>query len=150
MAAAGREGRVGDALSFSGPLPAQDLSDELAACDLLLFADDPGPSSRKGTLAASLASARPVIAIDGPQGWSELAEAGAVRVVPADPHRRWPTPSPSCSSMRPSARRWARAGASSPSGGWGRLAAQPWRAAFCATRSGGRDRRPRRVSGGSP
>ncbi len=81
--AAGRE--PAPSLSFAGPLDAQELSDELAACELLLFADRPGPSSRKGTLAGSLASARPVIATDGPQGWRELVEAGAARVVQPNP-----------------------------------------------------------------
>jgi glycosyltransferase involved in cell wall biosynthesis len=68
-------------LSFSGTLPAQELSDALAACDVLLSAFTPGPSSRKGTLAASIASGRPVVAIDGPRGWSELIESEAIRVV---------------------------------------------------------------------
>ncbi len=71
---------VDHALEFSDTLPAQDLSNALAACDLLLFADASGPSSRKGTLAASLASGRPVLALDGPRRWLELvwAEAAAV------------------------------------------------------------------------
>ncbi|MGD0452049.1 MAG: glycosyltransferase family 4 protein [Solirubrobacteraceae bacterium] len=68
-------------LSFSGTLSAQELSDALAGCDVLLSAFTPGPSSRKGTLAASLASGSPVVAIDGPRGWSELVESGAIRVV---------------------------------------------------------------------
>lgn len=53
----------------------------LAACDVLLFADIAGPSSRKTTLAASLASGRPVIAIDGPACWSELIQYEAAQVV---------------------------------------------------------------------
>ena len=69
------------ALSFSGVLAAQELADALAACELLLFVDGSGPSSRKGTLAASLASGRPVVAIDGPRRWGELVEARAARVV---------------------------------------------------------------------
>ena len=69
------------ALEFSDTLPAQDLSNALAACDLLLFADAAGPSSRKGTLAASLASGRPVLAIDGPRRWLELVWAEAAAVV---------------------------------------------------------------------
>ncbi len=69
------------ALSFAGPLPAQELSDALAACDVLLFADTAGPSSRKGTLAGSLASGRPLIATDGPRRWSALARAEAAHVV---------------------------------------------------------------------
>ena len=52
---------------------------------MLLFADSGGPTSRKGTLAASLASGRPVVAIDGPRRWSELARSGAAEVVPPTP-----------------------------------------------------------------
>jgi glycosyltransferase involved in cell wall biosynthesis len=68
-------------LTFSGTLPAQELSDALAACDVLLSAFAPGPSSRKGTLAASIASGAPVVALDGPRGWPELVESDAIRVV---------------------------------------------------------------------
>jgi glycosyltransferase involved in cell wall biosynthesis len=70
-----------DELLFSGRLPAQELSDEIAACEMLLFADTAGPSSRKTTLAASLASGRPVLAIDGPARWQRLIDARAARVV---------------------------------------------------------------------
>jgi glycosyltransferase involved in cell wall biosynthesis len=84
---AGAQAReVTSALSFSGALPAQDLADALAACDALLFADTSGPSSRKGTLAASLGSGRPVIAIDGPRRWSKLVESEAARVVAPTAH----------------------------------------------------------------
>ncbi|HMD56069.1 MAG TPA: glycosyltransferase family 4 protein [Solirubrobacteraceae bacterium] len=73
---------IADALSFSGALPAQELSDQLAACEVLLFADAAGPSSRKGTLAGSLASGRPLVALDGPMGWRALIDAGAIIAVP--------------------------------------------------------------------
>ncbi len=79
--AAARTRAITHALSFSGTLAAQDLSDALAACDVMLFADSSGPSSRKTTLAASLASGRAVVAIDGPHSWSELIQAQAVHVV---------------------------------------------------------------------
>jgi glycosyltransferase involved in cell wall biosynthesis len=69
------------ALSFSGTLPAQELSDGLASCDLLLFADRSGPTSRKTTLAASLASGRGVLAFDGPRRWADLLAADAARLV---------------------------------------------------------------------
>jgi glycosyltransferase involved in cell wall biosynthesis len=72
---------IEQALEFSDTLPAQDLSNALAACDLLLFVDAAGPSSRKGTLAASLASGRPVLAIDGPRRWLELVWAEAALVL---------------------------------------------------------------------
>jgi glycosyltransferase involved in cell wall biosynthesis len=67
--------------SFSGTLAAQQLSDALAACELLLFVDPLGPNSRKTTLAASLAAGRPVLAFDGPRRWDELAGAGAAEIV---------------------------------------------------------------------
>jgi glycosyltransferase involved in cell wall biosynthesis len=83
---AGREwialaGARGLTLQFSGRLPAQELSDALAACDLLIFGDSAGPSPRKGTLAAALASGRPVVAIDGPDTWRELREERAAAVA---------------------------------------------------------------------
>ncbi len=73
--------QIASALSFTGVLSPQELSDALADCDVLLFADSPGPTSRKGTLAGSLASGRPVIAIDGPRTWPALRSAGAAQVV---------------------------------------------------------------------
>ncbi len=78
---AARARDIEHALELSGALPAQELSNALAGCEVLLFADAAGPSSRKGTLAASLASGRPVLAIDGPRRWPELIQAEAARVV---------------------------------------------------------------------
>jgi len=69
---------------FSGTLPPQQLSDALAACEVLLFVDPIGPNSRKTTLAASLASGRPVLAFDGPRRFGELAEAQAAEIVEPD------------------------------------------------------------------
>ncbi len=77
---AGRRGLSG-AIEFSGRLPAQELADALAGCDVLLFAERGGPTSRKTTLAASLASGRPVVALDGPDGWPQLASAGGAVIV---------------------------------------------------------------------
>jgi glycosyltransferase involved in cell wall biosynthesis len=71
-------------IGFSGRLPAQDLSDELARCAVLLFAERGGPTSRKTTLAASLDSGRPVVALDGRNSWAELLQSGAAVVVPPD------------------------------------------------------------------
>jgi glycosyltransferase involved in cell wall biosynthesis len=68
-------------LSFSGTLAPQELSDALAACEVLLFVASAGPSSRKGTLAASLATGRPVVATDGPNRWVELVDSDAALVV---------------------------------------------------------------------
>jgi colanic acid biosynthesis glycosyl transferase WcaI len=69
------------AVSFSGALPAQELSDALAGCEILMHAEPSGPTSRKGTLAGSLAAGRPVVAIDGPLKWQELLDAQAALVV---------------------------------------------------------------------
>jgi glycosyltransferase involved in cell wall biosynthesis len=73
------------ALVFSDTLPAQELSDALASCDVLLSAEPAGPTSRKTTLAASLASGRPVVAIDGARRWAELVDAQAAIVVEPSP-----------------------------------------------------------------
>jgi glycosyltransferase involved in cell wall biosynthesis len=79
--AAARTRTLTSALSFSEALPAQALSNALASCDVLLFGDAAGPSSRKGTLAASLASGRPVVALDGRNRWPKLLDAEAACVV---------------------------------------------------------------------
>jgi glycosyltransferase involved in cell wall biosynthesis len=78
---AARERGLSDALRFTGIVGPQELSDALAGCDVLLFADAPGPTSRKTTLAASLASGRPVVALDGRHTWKELTDSGAALVV---------------------------------------------------------------------
>lgn len=80
-----RTRRLAGAVSFSEFLPPQQLSNALATCDALLFADTLGPTSRKGTLAASLASGRAVVALDGPQTWDELRDAGAACLVERSP-----------------------------------------------------------------
>jgi glycosyltransferase involved in cell wall biosynthesis len=74
---------VAGSLSFSGTLAAQELSDALSECEVLLSAEPSGPTSRKTTLAASLASGRPVVALDGQLRWQELIESDAAVVVPA-------------------------------------------------------------------
>jgi glycosyltransferase involved in cell wall biosynthesis len=72
---------VAHMVSLSGVLSAQALSDALAGCDVLLHVEPSGPTSRKGTLAGSLASGSAVVAIDGPNRWAELTESGAAEVV---------------------------------------------------------------------
>jgi glycosyltransferase involved in cell wall biosynthesis len=74
-----------DALSFSGTIPPAELSDALATCDVLLFVDPLGPNPRKTTLAASLASGRPVVALDGPRRWRKLSDAKAAWIVTPEP-----------------------------------------------------------------
>jgi glycosyltransferase involved in cell wall biosynthesis len=81
--AAAQRGLAG-ALSFSGMLPAQELSNRLAGCVALLFAERGGPTSRKTTLAASLLSGRPVVALDGHSSWAELVRSRAALVVRPD------------------------------------------------------------------
>jgi glycosyltransferase involved in cell wall biosynthesis len=81
---AARESGLIRAPSFSGLLAAQELSDALAACELSLFVDPLGPNSRKTTLAASLASGTPVLALEGQRRWSELTDARAAELVPRD------------------------------------------------------------------
>jgi glycosyltransferase involved in cell wall biosynthesis len=76
---------LASALSFSGTLPAQQLADSLASCEVLLFADPSGPTARKTTLAAALASGRGVLAIDGPRRWERLVDAEAAEVVQQRP-----------------------------------------------------------------
>jgi glycosyltransferase involved in cell wall biosynthesis len=73
-----------EAIAFSGVLPAQELSDLLASCEVLLSCASPGPTSRKGTIAASLSSGRPLLALDGRQTWRELADAEAVLLARPD------------------------------------------------------------------
>lgn len=80
--ATARELGVGEALSFSGTLSPQELSNALASSDILLYADPTGPASRKGTLAGSLASGRPLVALEGRRSWSLLLDADAAMVVP--------------------------------------------------------------------
>ncbi len=84
-AAAARARGLEQAVSFSGRLEPQRLADALASCHVLLHAEPSGPTSRKGTLAASLASARPVVAIDGPLRWRELVDSGAIAVCAPSP-----------------------------------------------------------------
>jgi glycosyltransferase involved in cell wall biosynthesis len=82
--AAARPRGVEDRLRFSGRLSAQDLSNALSACTMLLYADPTGPVSRKGTLAGSLASGRPLVVVEGRRRWTELEEARATAVVARD------------------------------------------------------------------
>jgi len=76
---------LGAAVEFSGVLPAQQLSDELAACQLLLSAVVNGPTPRKGTIAASLASGRPLVAIDGPETWEPFTAERALMLARPEP-----------------------------------------------------------------
>lgn len=70
-----------DALSFTGVLEPEAVARALHDVDVLVLPDRNGPSGRKGTLAAALAAARPVVAFDGPQRWEALVRERAVAVV---------------------------------------------------------------------
>jgi glycosyltransferase involved in cell wall biosynthesis len=83
--AAARSRNIESLLSISGFQPAQELSNALAACDVLLFPDRYGPTSRKGTLAAAIASGTPVVALEGPGTWPDLVEADAVQLARPTP-----------------------------------------------------------------
>lgn len=73
-------------VDFSGILSAQDPSDALASCTILLFAHTVGPVSLNGTLAASFACGVPLVAIDGPDCWPKLRQSEATRVVVPTSH----------------------------------------------------------------
>jgi glycosyltransferase involved in cell wall biosynthesis len=66
---------------FSGVLSAQELSNTLSGCEVLLSADNIGPTSRRTTLAASLAAGVPVAALDGRHSWRELRDSEAALLV---------------------------------------------------------------------
>jgi hypothetical protein len=61
---AGTTADLGGTMAFTGVLGPEALANELRRCDILFFDDGAGPASRKGTLAAALASGRPVVAVD--------------------------------------------------------------------------------------
>jgi len=73
------------ALQFTGTLSPQDLIRAINQCDLCIFDDGLGPSSRKTTLAALLASGLPIVAVDGPNTWQDLVWDEAIWLVDAKP-----------------------------------------------------------------
>ncbi len=72
-------------IGFTGTLPAQEMADALAGCDVLLSINAGGPTSRKGSLAGSLSSGTPVIALDGERRWEEMTAREAVRLSDRTP-----------------------------------------------------------------
>jgi glycosyltransferase involved in cell wall biosynthesis len=80
--AAAREAGMVDALEFTGVIGASDLASALAATDVVILPDLGGPSSRRGVLAAALALGKATVAVDGPERWQELVDAGAVSLAP--------------------------------------------------------------------
>jgi glycosyltransferase involved in cell wall biosynthesis len=75
---------TGCRLHFTGVGTVGEISAHLRAVQVVILADDGGPSSRKGSLAAALAHGKPVVAFDGPETWPDLAASGAVELVPLD------------------------------------------------------------------
>lgn len=75
---------LGDRVEFTEVVPPGVLSARVTRCDLVVFANDLGPSSRRTTLAAALAHGRPVVALDGPERWQALVDDGAIALV--SPH----------------------------------------------------------------
>jgi len=73
---------IGDRIEFTGVVDAEELSRRLRACDLIVFVNEEGPSSRKTTLAAAMAHGMPIVALDGPEQWRELRDARAVEISP--------------------------------------------------------------------
>jgi len=68
-------------LTFTGEDDEAGLSRALAACEVFVLADPAGPTTRKTTLAATLAHGKPVVAFDGPDTWWPFVDGGAVAVV---------------------------------------------------------------------
>jgi glycosyltransferase involved in cell wall biosynthesis len=61
------------------------MSHQLANLDLVIFANDLGPSSRRTTIANALAHGVPVIAFDGAERWDRFSQADAIAVVRPEP-----------------------------------------------------------------
>lgn len=72
---------VGCPLVFTGVAEADEISRHLSACELIIFPDQGGASSRKTSLAASLAHGQAVVALDGPSTWRDFVDAEALLVV---------------------------------------------------------------------
>lgn len=77
--------RLRNQVEFTGVIGAEQLSSCIHSCDVIVFVNGEGPSSRKTTLAAALAHGRPIIVLDGPERWDELVSARAVEVVAHEP-----------------------------------------------------------------
>jgi len=76
---------LADRIDFTGVVGAEELSRSIASCDLIVFVNGEGPSSRKTTLAAALAHGKAIVALDGWQRWSELLRAQAVEIAAPQP-----------------------------------------------------------------
>lgn len=72
-------------LEFTGVLEPLQVAECLACCEVLLFPDSAGPSTRKTTLVAMLSSGRPVITLVGPESWIQFEKQQAVDAVIQNP-----------------------------------------------------------------
>lgn len=81
----GAAAAAGVPVDFTGILTPPALSEALASLDVVVFPDTLGPTTRRGTLAAALAHAKPVVAFDGEQTWSRFVSERALDVVPQSP-----------------------------------------------------------------
>jgi glycosyltransferase involved in cell wall biosynthesis len=69
-------------ISFTGVVEAEQLARTYASCHALIQPELIGPSPRRTSFAAAIASRRPVVAFTGEQGWNEVAERRAAALVP--------------------------------------------------------------------
>jgi hypothetical protein len=79
--ASASEAGMPDALTFTGVLPLGELARALAGVDVVVLPDPAGPSSRRGTVAAALALAKPTVAVDGPERWEQLVQQRALAIA---------------------------------------------------------------------
>jgi len=73
-----------DRLEFTGVVEPEELSRRLSACDVIVLVNEEGPSSRKTSLAGSLALGMPVVSLDGFNRWDAPVEAGAILLADND------------------------------------------------------------------
>lgn len=74
---------IGCPVVFTGIADEAEISRHLTSCEVMVFADPAGPTSRRTALAAAMTHGRAVVALDGPQTWPRLAQEEAVALVPA-------------------------------------------------------------------
>ena len=70
----------------TGGLPAQQLADHIATCDLLVQPYEDGVSARRGSVTAALALGVPVVTMEGSSTESIWQRSGAVGLAPAGSH----------------------------------------------------------------
>jgi glycosyltransferase involved in cell wall biosynthesis len=78
-----RKPELGPLIQATGPLPPEDLSAHITACDLLIQPYPDGVSSRRGSMMVGLAHSKPIVTTWGPLTAPLWREAGALRLAPA-------------------------------------------------------------------